>query len=413
MNVGYIGLGKLGLPVALAVEEKGFQVKGVDPSSQVQETIQKKRIPYLEEGAQDLLRDSAISLVSMAELVSWADLVFVAVQTPHSEQWGGEHPVREGCDFDYGYLIGALTELSEQVEVQDKSLTVSIISTCAPGTFRKHIFSTLSPKLNYIYNPYFIAMGTTIEDFLNPEFVLLGVDDRGVPDIVLDFYQTVVGGAVPRIITDPTTAELIKMSYNTFIGQKIVFANAVMEIAEKINADANMVSYAMGLAKKRLISPAYLQGGMGDGGGCHPRDNLALWELGCQLELSHNIFRDLMMARENQTRWLAEVFLSEAQGLPLVILGEAFKPNTNLTLGSPAKLLANILAEESADVTVWDPHTTPGAKLPFIRAAYFIGTKHPEFQRYTFPHGSVVVDPWRYIPNQEGVKVIRIGERRW
>ena len=190
---------------------------------------------------------------------------------------------------------------------------------------------------------------------------------------------------------------------------KIVFINTVMEICHKIGADVDAVTDALSLANERIISNKYLRGGMGDGGGCHPRDNIALSWLAQKLDLSHDFFEDLMKAREDQTEWLAT--LMEQHDLPKVILGKAFKPETNLTTGSPSTLLANIMKERGHDVMFYDPFVD-GEKPVFSPSVFFIGTRHDVFQTWSFPVGSVVIDPHRYIKDQEGIKVIRVGSSK-
>src|SRR2546423_972039 len=182
-------------------------------------------------------------------------------------------------------------------------------------------------------------MGTTVRDFLNPEFVLIGSDRASGNGTVGDsrlrgFYRTLHDR--PLFETDVKTAELIKVAYNTFIGQKIVFANAMMELCHKVGADADDLAAALGLAGDRIVSPRYLRGGMGDGGPCHPRDNIALSWLSAEAGLSHDIFGDVMRARESQTEWLADLIAERANGLPVVGLGKAFKPESDLAAGSPA-----------------------------------------------------------------------------
>jgi UDPglucose 6-dehydrogenase len=153
---------------------------------------------------------------------------------------------------------------------------------------------------------------------------------------------------------------------------------------------------------------------MGDGGGCHPRDNIALSWLARELGLSYDFFESLMIARERQTQWLAE--LMEAHDPPgkvpmlKVILGKSFKPDTNITVGSPAVLLKNLLQERGHDVEMYDPYVDVDLPVPSYPASIFlIGTKHPDFVKFDFPEGSIVIDPWRYIPQRSGVKVVSVG----
>ena len=198
---------------------------------------------------------------------------------------------------------------------------------------------------------------------------------------------------------------------------KIAFANTVMEVAHKTpGCDADAVTDAMALATGRLLSPKYLRGGMGDGGGCHPRDNIALSWLARELGLSYDWFEHLMLCRERQTDWLADLIEEQHERLELTerkvgIYGRAFKAGTNLTVGSPATLLTNILQERGFEVESYDPYVDPGP-CPFTdRGVYFVATNHPDFAapEWTYPEGSVVLDPWRYVPPQDGVEVIPVG----
>ena len=185
-----------------------------------------------------------------------------------------------------------------------------------------------------------------------------------------------------------------------------------MEICEKIGADCDVVMNALFLAKKRIISEKYMSGGMGDGGACHPRDNIALSWLAKKLKLSFDWFENIMIAREKQTEWLAEIIRSyrEKYKLPIIILGKAYKPETNLTMGSPAILLFNILKEKNIEAGIYDPYVDgnlPNFNEPCI---FFIASKHEIFTKITYPKGSIIIDPWRYIPKSEEIIVKSVGK---
>jgi UDPglucose 6-dehydrogenase len=165
------------------------------------------------------------------------------------------------------------------------------------------------------------------------------------------------------------------------------------------------------MATDRLLSPKYLQAGMGDGGGCHPRDNIALSWLARDCGLSFDFFTALMQARERHCEWLATVIQqrryvythTSVSILPVFLLGRSFKPETNIETGSPAILLSRILRDKGI------PHSSQEDVTPTARGLYFIATKHERFRKLKFPEGSIVIDPFRYIPEQEGVKLISIG----
>lgn len=410
MRVGFVGLGKLGMPCAVAMAMKGHDVMGYDLNAAA---MTKEPRPYRETGPDGVepfdpyLAASSVRFGSLAELAEHSEIIFVAVQTPHDPRYEGVTRIPpERVDFDYGHLTAALRDLATHVK---RKTAVVVISTVLPGTVRRHIFPVINHHMRICYNPFFIAMGTTMRDFLNPEFILFGVHDDDAAILAQDLYRTL--NSAPFYATSVENAELIKVSYNTFIGMKIVFANTVMEICHKTpGTDADQVMGALKMASRRLISPAYLKSGMGDGGGCHPRDNIAMSWLARSLGLSCDFFDDLMMAREHQTIWLADLMCQHT--LPKAILGYSFKAETNLTTGSPAVLLANIMRERGHAVAMIDPFIE-GIPANFAKGearVFLLGAEHSVFKTLTFPAGSVVIDPWRMVAApQADITYIPVG----
>lgn len=411
-NIGFIGLGKLGLPCAYAIASKGHDVYGTDLNPDVKKYIEEKRIPYMEEGMETLMQHHTVNFTDLDDVVDKCDIIFVPIQTPHEYKYEGCTRIpEERDDFNYEWLKKGLTDLSESIKLQTKDKVVIIISTVLPGTIEREIKPIIkdNPKFKLCYNPFFIAMGTTIYDFLNPEFVLFGVDDENAATIAEDFYKTLHDR--PFYKTAIINAELIKVSYNTFIGMKIVFANTLMEICHKNGGDVDQVIGGLKLATDRIISTKYLRGGMGDGGGCHPRDNIAMSWLAKELNLSHNFFEDIMKAREDQTEFLADLIM-EQEG-PYFILGKTFKEETNLTVGSPAILLFNILKERGVEVTHIDPFVDD-VDFDLVKGTYFVATRHKFFKYLDFPEGSTVIDVWRFMGESQNdkVKYIKVGKSK-
>jgi UDPglucose 6-dehydrogenase len=434
-----VGLGKLGLPVATAMASRGLWVYGYDPHVEdfpADASYEQGWDKAIEEAQDPMTGRGVLFCEDVGEVIANCEVIFVAVQTPHDPQFEGVTPLPdERADFDYSYLTDACKEIARAADGQGRRVTVAVISTVLPGTLRRIIQKVGTPNLSWVYNPSFIAMGTTIPDFLDPEFVLLGIEPgprgRASAEQVKDVYRKAVGN--PQIVaTGIPNAELIKVAYNTFIGLKIAFANTLMEVCHKTpGTDVDAVTGALKLAHRRLISPAYMDGGMGDGGGCHPRDNIALSWLARELDLSHDLFGDVMECREDQAWWLAEMMLRE-QSDPinrypdgghrlkpgLGILGTAYKPGSHIETGSPALLVLSLISPYSdGGVFCYDPHVAatgnphvwpdlPKSGQPLV---WLVGCKHPEFVDLKLPEGSVVIDPFRYIPDQEGVRVIRVG----
>lgn len=425
-RVGFVGLGKLGLPVALALDSFGFDVCGTDINEDVARFLIERKIPYKEEMADTLLQMHKIVWFNHIDyVIRNSDVIFIPVQTPHESRYEGTTrfpPERK--DFDYSYLRKAVKDFADALSLSSdpSPKTLVIISTVLPGTIRREIIPLIKDdeRINLVYNPFFIAMGTTIHDFLNPEFVLLGMDQLRIPVQLLKVYEKIYAGEKFRPQSDfyqvmsIESAELTKVAYNTFITSKICIVNTLMEICHKIpGANIDDVTGALKNATKRIVSPMYMNGGMGDGGGCHPRDNIAMSWLAKDLDLSYDWFENLMISREKQ----AEFFVSLINSFynkgfdEVIILGYQFKPETNLITGSHALLVKAILMEHGVNlilmpesrVKIWSPRDLG-------KYIIFIGCKNKEFTDLVFPSGSVVIDPFRYISDQPGVKVIRIGE---
>lgn len=411
MKIGFIGLGKLGLPCALAIEQKGHTVYGYDINPQVKNILDEKKLPYREEGAQELLDNHNIKWGTVSEVISNSDIIFVPIQTPHHPKYEGSTRIpEERVDFDYTWLKSGMKLISDEVEKIGADKIVVIISTVLPGTIRNEIKPLLSKYIKLCYNPFFIAMGTTIRDFTSPEFVLFGVDDDKAYEVVKEFYSTIHNKPVYKCTLEE--AEMIKVTYNTYITMKVCLANTVMELSHKLeNINCDNVMKGLFLANERLISPKYLLGGMGDGGGCHPRDNIALSWLARKVDLSFDWYDNLMDCREMQTEWLGNVIIEEKEksNLPIIILGKTFKKETNLILGSPSILLKNILEEKGVNLEMYDPWIDTTEAPLSSPSIFFIGTNHDIFLDYKFPIGSIVIDPWRFIKEQTGVKLIKIG----
>lgn len=416
MKVGFIGLGKLGLPCAIAIESKGHTVFGYDQNPKVKEYISSGEIPYQEEGM-EILKDSNIEVYPLEKTIKESDIVFVAVQTPHRPMFEGSTPFpRYKADFDYTYLENAVANIASVVKTMKRDVVVVVISTVLPGTMEERIIPLIDKIDNFhlVYNPFFIAMGTTIRDFLHPEFILIGVHSKYAHDKLKQFYSSVIEERV-FCVMDICSAEATKVLYNTFITQKIVFANAVGELCEATGADANSVMMALWSGHRRIISPMYMKPGMGDGGGCHPRDNIALSFIADKYGI-HDIWGPMMKSRDEQTKNMAEYIVNTAVEFgfkKIFILGESFKTGTNITTGSPAILIRHFIREYldatgiEREINIYDPHVYKsqvsdrrwGADI----ALYFIATNHECYKHMQITDGSMVIDPWGEQPHRIGV----------
>lgn len=405
--VGWVGLGKLGGPCSAALAHYGnHTVYGYDPTGHAIDSAGLTPIERV---------SSADDVVKHAD-----DVIFIAVQTPHVQRFDGARLLPVDVipeDFEYGYLVNAVASIARAALRQRKVITIVIISTVLPGTTSRELRPLLNSYTRLVYHPFFIAMGTVVNDFVNPEFMLLGCDNTDDATRVASLYQD-IHQAPPGIMTI-ASAELAKVAYNTFISTKIVFANTIAQLADATGADVDEVTDALKLATDRVISPKYLTAGMGDGGGCHPRDNIALSALAQRFDVV-DFMGALNIARESHARWLASVaqHWAEMSRLQIVLLGKSYKPQIDMTDGSPALLLADIFREndtsffhcdeyvDTAPETEWCEQFT-GAD-PYV---FFIATRHDEYANYPFPAGSVVIDPFGFIQQREHITLVTPGRK--
>lgn len=402
-RIGWIGLGRLGLPCATAMASRGFEVFGYDPAPQTVDALD------YEAGLADLADFAPTVLDSVERVVAVADVVFVAVQTPHEPAFDGTRPMSDDrADFEVAYLANAVRRVCEAALERNRPITMAVVSTVLPGTWHRVIEPLLNPMVHAAYTPSLIAMGTTVADWLRPEMVLLGTDDAKARGNLVDVFSRLHDRPVVHL--RPVEAELVKMSYNAFIGLKIVYANWLMEVCHHTGADVDAVSGALAQATDRIVSPRYLSAGMGDGGGCHPRDNLALSWLAERYGLSVDVAGFAMKAREAQTGWLADMVdhWAALTGLPVVLCGIEYKAGVPLTAGSPAALLRALLASKGLGSGL----VQYGAPIPARPSVFVVSTNHDRWSDEKWPAGSVVLDPWGMVPDQPGVTVVRVGRAR-
>jgi len=410
MKVGFIGLGKLGLPVSVAITQCGHTVYGYDVDEGKMEMYGQgipatgSDEPNLRAQLMEALTDGLYLCDSVREvLLHRPKIVFVAVPTPSLPD----------NSFDTKYVEQAVNEVHFASVGEGYLPVIAISSTVLPTTVRERLATqTIPTKL--CYNPSFIAMGTVIEDFLNPEFILIGTVDGEKNEVLAEFYRSIIHLDTPILHMTWENAEIVKTRYNTYIGMKIVIANENMELCHKIpHADCDIVSDTLSKATTRLTSGAYMRGGMGDGGECHPRDNIALSWLSRKLGVSTNLCEHMMIARELQTEWLA-ILLQECE-LPVVIMGKRFKPNTNLTTASTSILLRDILDDMGVQSWFYDPPIG----LTYILdepCAFLASIDEPWVNTYSYPEGSVVIDVWRRFTDgdverlkESGVEYVALG----
>tara|TARA_B100000131_G_scaffold321686_1_gene373248 strand:+ start:18206 stop:19267 length:1062 start_codon:yes stop_codon:yes gene_type:complete len=325
MNIGIIGLGKLGKPTSEVLIEEGHNVKGYD------------------------INGDGVS--SIKECVSNTDIVFVAVPTPHDPQYDGKHPCShlEPKDFDYTIVKEVINEANKYM---NKTQILVLISTVLPGTIRKHLLP-VAKKTNLVYNPYLIAMGSVKWDIRNPEMIMIGGKTRYC-NILENFYRDLCN-CDRYIIGTYEECESIKIFYNTFISTKLAIVNMIQDVAVKLgNMNVDVVTDALANSTQRIMSPKYMKAGMGDGGSCHPRDNIALRKLAKDLNLGYDLFDAIISTREKQAKNMACEILKH--GNKIMFSSNAFKPGVKIEDGSYSLLVQFYIKELGGWIVNDNPH---------------------------------------------------------
>ena len=432
-RVGFIGVGKLGQACAEMVAEVhdvvGYDVEPREP-------------------------ENFTMVPNLVDAVQGQDIVFVAVQTPHDPQYDGKAPTSHlpNKDFDYTLVKKVLSEVNA-VATQDQLIV--LISTVLPGTTRRE-FVPIMTNTRFVYNPYLIAMGTVKWDMVNPEMVMIGTRDgseTGDAKELTDFYKTIMQNEPRYVIGTWDECECIKVFYNTFISAKVSLVNMIQDVAEKQgNINAEVVCDALAASDRRIMGPGYMKPGMGDGGACHPRDNIALRWMAEKLELGYDLFDAVMLSREVQAENMAKSLIVHASAgagivppMPVVIVGKAYKPLVPYEAGSSSMLVGHYVEEAGIKLYYYDevvgeippsevleqpavyliahnPAITYGEQLDFVKGWYSehrvtdcdqaLTVATANGSELSFAPGSVVVDPWRKIPDITDVEVVHYGNTR-
>ena len=372
-KIGFIGLGKLGMPCAEAIANKGFHVAGYD--------IKDKRSDLVEirNSIEDLCRDR--------------DIIFVATPTPHEQGYDGREPIsdKEPKDFNYDSVKRVLEKCNRYM---DSTQSLVLVSTVLPGTIRR-VLAPLVTNVKLLYNPYLIAMGTVTADLLNPEMIMIGTK-KGVyktarkAQQLENFYNQICDNN-PRIEFGTwEEIESIKIFYNTFISNKIALVNMIQDVAHKLgHTDVDKVTDALAKSTKRIVSSAYMKAGMGDGGSCHPRDNIALRWLAKDLGLGYDLFASIVTARETQAENMAKAILKH--GKAVCFSSDTYKPGTDLVDGSYSLLVQHYVQKHGGIIA--NGIDTPVEVLVRVHESDQISAdKH-----------TIIFDPWRSYPKADNV----------
>lgn len=344
-----VGMGYVGLTTGTCFADLGHQVIGLDIDQKRIEDLKAGNLPIYEPGLDELVKRNIQAgrlhfTTSYQEALDASDFVFIAVKTPSG-------PTGEA---DMRYVRAAAEEIARTAS---HPLIVINKSTVPVGTgdLVQRILERVQPDAEWrvVSNPEFLREGSALTDFLNPDRVVLGADDRSAAEAVASLYESL---NAPIIITDLRTAEMIKYASNAFLATKISFINEIAAICDRTGADVTQVARGMGLDKR--IGSLFLDAGLGFGGSCFPKDVRAIAHLGAVNGCHPQLLRAVLEINQDQRLMVVQRIrevLGPLEGTTAGVLGLAFKPNTDDLRESAALEIIHLLQNEGARVRAYDP----------------------------------------------------------
>jgi len=362
MKITVIGLGYLGATHAVAMSKTGHQVIGIEKNPAKLESLRQGKAGFFEPGLDQALQEElAAGRISFQaehdQNSATADLHFICVGTP---QTAGS------LAADTSYLFSAIEDLapylkSDAVVVGKSTVPVG---TAASLTERLSELTTFTPHL--AWNPEFLREGTALEDSLRPDRLVIGVNDERSEQVLREVFAPMIASGIPFLVTDIPTAELVKAAANAFLATKISFINAMAEIAEVSGADASKLAEAIGYDER--IGNKFLRNGVGFGGGCLPKDIRALMARAEELGVGQSVaylkeIDNINLRRRVRVIQMLESELGSLSQKRVLVLGAAFKPDSDDVRDSPALGIAMLAKAKGAQVVVHDPVALHGVAL--------------------------------------------------
>jgi UDPglucose 6-dehydrogenase len=376
MRVSVVGMGYVGLVSGACLAETGHQVVGVDIDSAKVAQILRGQPSVHEEGLEDLLtRNLGKRFTATGDLhsaVLGSDLTLVAVGTPF-----------DGAQIDLSYVCGAARDIGAVLKDKNGYHVVVIKSTVVPGTTAKVVVPLLEEAsgkragvdFGVAVNPEFLTEGQAIRDFMKPDRLVLGASDPRAMEVLDQLYAFF--GDVPKIRTNPTTAEMIKYASNALLATAISFSNEIanlcaaldgvdiIDVMEGVHASSYLTVTCPEGERVRAPITSFLEAGCGFGGSCLPKDVRALIAHGEGLGVAMPLLRSVIRVNEAQPGQLVrtlEKHFPSLEGLRIGVLGLAFKPDTNDVRESPAFPVIRLLLDRKASVKAYDPVAVPRAR---------------------------------------------------
>lgn len=359
-----LGTGYLGATHAICMAVLGYEVLGVDTDAAKITALSEGRVPFYEPGLPEMLHKALDSgrlrfSTSVAEAAAFGDVHFVCVGTPQAQ---------DSPAADLTYVDQVVTDLARHLH--GRCLVVGK-STVPVGTATRltELLQSVAPcgaEAELAWNPEFLREGFAVEDTMRPDRLVFGVASTWAQAQLEAAFAPLLQAGVPLVVTDLPTAELVKVSANSFLATKISFINAMAEVCEVAGADVQALASALSFDPR--IGGRFLKPGLGFGGGCLPKDIRAYIHRAEELGVGQAVsfLREVDAINQRRRQRTVDLIRSQAggsvSGVPICALGAAFKPESDDIRDAPALDVARLLQAEGAIVRVYDPEAMDNAR---------------------------------------------------
>jgi UDPglucose 6-dehydrogenase len=381
MKISVIGAGYVGLTTAACLAQIGHDVfcseSDVEKLSKLQNGGMPLFEPHLEDVIKGVRKAGRLHFGSTEEGIVWGDVIFICVGTP---------PLANG-DADLSAIEGVARVIAKRATGYRLVIEKSTVPVQTGVQLRKHLAVHSSSGLKYevASNPEFLREGTSVDDFLHPDRIVIGVDSPRAAELLREIYEPIVtqtftcpvhSNCAKRkepvfLVTDTGSAELIKHASNSFLAMKISFINMVANLCEAVGADVTKVAEGMGLDPR--IGSAFLNPGIGFGGFCFPKDVQAFIRIAEKSGCDFSLLKEVEKINQRRVEHFLEKIRKElwvVRGKRIALWGLAFKPNTDDVRFAPSIALVKSLVDEGAHVRAYDPQAMEKAKPALPNIAY-------------------------------------------
>ena len=379
--IGVVGVGYVGLTTGACLAHIGHNVVCGDVDAEKIDRLRDGEIPIVEEGLTEIVSEGISTgrlefVVGATEVAERSDIVFLCVPTPQDDDGSADLSFIEAASAEIGPVLrkGAI--------VVNKS-TVPVGTTIAVDEVIQR------SDIAVVSHPEFLREGTAVNDFLHPDRVVVGADDRSAAEKVAALYESI---DTQVIITDAASAETIKYAANGFLAMKISFVNAVAAMCEAVGAD--VVDVVEGIGSDRRIGREFLRPGPGWGGSCFPKDSHALVHVAASHGYDFSMMRGVIAVNDEQRERMVRKVqhaagTNDLNGMTISVLGLTFKAGTDDLRDSPSLAVINRLRELGATVKAYDPTTT--GTLSQIQQSFLSGISVQQSIDEAMSEGDVLV----------------------